>query len=351
MNWFVAVATFAAAAVPWVEALTIVLAVGLFSGWRSAFLGMAMAAASLVALVAIFGLTLATVLPVTTMRLVVGIALLLFGLQWLQKAILRSGRVRSMHNEADAFAAAQARLAAEGAVAVGSGIAWDGVATSFSGVFLEGLEVIFIVLALGGINGVPGAVAGALLSAVAVSGVGVAVRQPLTRVPENAIKYIVGIMLTTFGSFYAAEGLGATWWRDDISLIPLLVLYSLLSVVVVWFLRREPDSHDTRAGRVRAVITRSLTKTWGLFMGDRDMAFVALIGVLAAGLAVDRLASSQRTAAAPILVAGVVVAVIAGVIGPAKTRKKRAAKPAVAPAAEAVRAPRVDGSLVESSRG
>src|SRR5580692_10053036 len=235
MSIVVLVATALAAGVEWVEALTIVLAVGLVKGWRSAFAGMTIAFAALAILVAIFGITITSRVSINDARTFVGVFLLLFGLKWLHKAILRSSGLKSLHDEAASFEATTQRLGPKEAAA---GIDRVGVTTALGGVFLEGLEVVFIVVALGGLQDIPSAVAGALIALLIVGGAGVAFRSPLTRVPENAMKYVVGIMLTSFGSFYAGEGIGVHWWGDDLSLLVLIATYGLASIAFVWFLRR-----------------------------------------------------------------------------------------------------------------
>src|SRR5260221_2938372 len=235
----VAAITFVAAAVEWVEALTIVLAVGLSKGWKSALLGTILAIAALVGLVLIFGVALAAVVPIAVARALVGMFLLLFGLKWLHKAILRSSGLKALHNEAAVFEKEKAYLLEHGGV-VKDRIDTVGTLTSFNGVFLEGLEVVFIVIALGGTS-LNGAILGAILSAILVVVVGVTFRAPLTRVPENAMKYVVGIMLTAFGTFFAGEGVGVEWWRADLSLVWLIGVYAIGSVVLVQILKRPPQ--------------------------------------------------------------------------------------------------------------
>ena len=123
--------------------------------------------------------------------------------------------------------------------------------TAFGGVFLEGLEVVFIVVALGGLQDIPSAVIGALVSLLVVAGAGVAFRRPLTRVPENAMKYVVGIMLTAFGTFFTGEGIGVHWWGNDLSLLILVAAYGLASLAFVWILRR-PAIEDGTVGESNA---------------------------------------------------------------------------------------------------
>ena len=313
----VALATFLAAAVEWVEALTIVLAVGNFKSWRSSFTGMLLAFVALVALVLIFGVTLTAYVPLGLVRTIVGIFLLLFGLKWLYKAILRSSGLKALHDEAAAFEETREQLQT-------SKDHWIGVATSFNGVFLEGLEVVFIVIALGGLNSVPAASAGALASLVVVAAVGVVFRAPLTQVPENTMKYVVGIMLTAFGTFFAGEGIGVDWWRDDVSLLPLIAVYAVASLLLVQFLKRPPQiaGPEIRLFKFGRAVA---TEVWGLFVDDGALAIVAVANLLAVAVFADRVAG-QRSLAAVLLVVGVLLAIFVGLAGPARARNREHAK-------------------------
>jgi uncharacterized membrane protein len=219
-----------------VEALTIVLAAGLARGWRSALVGVAAALVALAAIVVALGPAL-TVVPLNTLRLVVGAFLLVFGLQWLRKAILRSAGLKALHDEDAAFTHQLAEAHAAERTERG-GIDAYGFLLAFKGVLLEGLEVAFIVLTFGSAQGsIPLAAAGAAGALVLVAGVGVAVRAPLARVPENAIKFAVGVLLTTFGIFWSAEGAGAHWPGDDASLPGVLAFVCLASFAFVRLLR------------------------------------------------------------------------------------------------------------------
>ena len=230
-------AAFLACAVEMVEALTIVLAVGVTRGWRSAIIGAATALGALTVVVAALGPALA-VLPIDSLRLFVGGILLIFGLQWLRKAILRSSGFKAMHDEDAIFAEEQ--RAASAAARDRSGIDWYTFTVSFKGVFLEGLEVAFIVVTFGGAQHNVGLAAlGAAAAAVVVLLVGLAVHRPLSQVPENTMKYAVGVMLTTFGIFWAGEGAGLVWPGSDASLIGLLAYVLATSAVLVSVLRRR----------------------------------------------------------------------------------------------------------------
>src|SRR5579864_5657310 len=263
----IAVATFLAAAVEWVEALTIVLAVGMFRGWRSAIVGTVAAFIALVVLTVGFGVAISSHVDLAIVRTLVGVFLLLFGLKWLHKAILRSSGLKALHDEAKAFEETRQMLVSTGG---NRSLALDsvGVTTALSGVFLEGLEVVFIVIALGGLQNVSAAAIGAAASLVVVVGAGVVFRAPLTQVPENAMKYVVGIMLTSFGTFFAGEGIGVQWWGNDLSLLPLIAGFAAVSVLFVWLLRRPvavPGRFDIGAVRVLGAAVREV---WGLFVED-----------------------------------------------------------------------------------
>jgi uncharacterized membrane protein len=235
---FLVASAFLASAVEFVEALTIVLASGITRGWRSSLIGLAAATVALAAIVAALGPAL-TLIPIDVLRLVVGGILLAFGLQWLRKAILRASGFKALHDEAAIFAeeSAEARTAAHEKRA---GLDWYGFTLSFKGVLLEGLEVAFIVLTFGSTQGsIPLAALGAGIALVLVAVVGVLVRAPLTRVPENTMKFAVGVMLTTFGTFWATEGAGAHWPGDDASLPVVLAFVIALSFASVGLLKRR----------------------------------------------------------------------------------------------------------------
>jgi uncharacterized membrane protein len=235
---FLFAATFLASAVEMVEALTIVLAVGVTRDWRSTLTGVGAAAIALAATVAVLGPAL-TVIPIDALRLVVGALLLVFGLQWLRKAILRASGYKALHDEEQIFRreAEQARGAAR---TTRAGLDWYSFVVSFKGVLLEGLEVVFIVITFGGAqHRLPLAAAAAAAALVAVATVGVLVRAPLSRVPENAMKFTVGLMLTTFGIFWGAEGAGVTWPGGESALLGVLAFVGLASFLLVRVLQQK----------------------------------------------------------------------------------------------------------------
>jgi uncharacterized membrane protein len=235
---FLFLAAFLASGVEMVEALTIVLAVGVTRGWRSPLIGVGAAALALAACVAALGPALQAI-PLDTLRLVVGGLLLTFGLQWLRKAVLRASGWKALHDEDEIF-----RKEAEEARAAGrelrAGLDWYSFTISFKGVFLEGLEVAFIVLTFGSTQGNIGlAAAAAGVALVIVAAVGVLVHAPLARVPENTLKFAVGLMLTTFGTFWGAEGAGVHWPGGDGAIPVILVFLTAVSFGLVRLLRRQ----------------------------------------------------------------------------------------------------------------
>ena len=225
---FLIASAFLACAVEFVEALTIVLAAGVTRGWRSALAGLGAATVALAVIVAALGPAL-TLVPISALRLVVGALLLAFGLQWLRKAILRASGYKPLHDEAAIFAR-ELDAARTAAGERRAGLDWYGFTLAFKGVLLEGLEVAFIVVTFGSAQGrIDLAALGAGGALVLVVVVGVLVRAPLARVPENTLKFAVGVMLTTFGIFWSAEGAGAHWPGDDASLPVVLVFVFALS--------------------------------------------------------------------------------------------------------------------------
>jgi uncharacterized membrane protein len=235
------IAVFLACLVEAVEALTIVLAAGTARDWRSAITGALTGLLVLVAVVAVLGPAISAI-PLGGLRLAVGGLLLVFGLQWLRKAILRASGNKPLHDETLAYQtilveARGASIARRPLVAD-----WYAFTLSFKGVMLEGVEVAFIVLTFGANQGnIPVAVLAATTAVILVAVAGFAIRAPLSRVPENAMKFVVGVMLTAFGIFWGAEGAGAHWPGGDIALlvlIPAIALYAL--ALVALFRRRAP---------------------------------------------------------------------------------------------------------------
>jgi uncharacterized membrane protein len=238
---------FLASAVEMVEALTIVLGVGVVRGWRSTLIGVAAAVVVLGVLVAALGPALRSI-PIGTLRLVVGALLLAFGLQWLRKAILRSSGYKDLHDEDEAFTSEREQAAAAGDEQR-AGLDWYSFTVAFKGVLLEGLEVVFIVIAFGSAEGHLGlAAAGAAAAVVVVVIAGVLAKGPLSRVPENTIKFVVGLLLTSFGCFWGAEGAGVDWPGDELSLLGVIAFFSALSFILVRALRRRRRVLPVTAG-------------------------------------------------------------------------------------------------------
>ena len=229
---------FFASGVEAVEALTIVLAVGVVRGWRSTLIGVGVAGLVLAVVVAVLGPAL-RLIPIGTLRLVVGALLLVFGLQWLRKAILRSSGYKALHDESAAFREEQ-ELAASASPVERAGMDWYSFTVAFKGVLLEGLEVVFIVITFGAAQGkLPLAAAAAVAAVLVVAMLGVLVRAPLERVPENTIKFAVGLLLTSFGIFWGGEGAGVEWPGSDLAILGILAFLALVSLVLVRQLRRE----------------------------------------------------------------------------------------------------------------
>ncbi|WP_042364549.1 COG4280 domain-containing protein [Streptacidiphilus neutrinimicus] len=237
-----------ACAVEAVEALTIVLAAGTSRHWGSAWQGTLAALLSLAVTVAVLGPAVGQI-PLGALRLIVGALLLVFGLQWLRKAIMRGSGYKALHDETQAYADEVA--AASAAVQGGRGRVkdWYAFTLSFKGVFLEGLEVAFIVVTFGdNQHDIPVAVLGAVVAVAIVTVAGFAVRAPLARVPENTMKFVVGTMLTAFGVFWATEGAGANWPGSDAALLVVVPAVALLALGYTSVLRRA-----RAAGTLRTV--------------------------------------------------------------------------------------------------
>jgi Ca2+/H+ antiporter, TMEM165/GDT1 family len=246
----VVAATTLASGVEFVEALTIVLAMGTTRGWRSTWAGVGAALAALAVITALAGYAIQSWLPEALLQLVVGTLLLIFGLQWLRKAILRSAGLKPLHDEEDAFAS-EVQAAREAGEERRLGLDWFAFVVSFKGVFLEGLEIVFIVITFGlNADSIWLAVLGAAIGGTIVLAAGIALHKPLARVPENTIKFVVGLLLSTFGTFWAVEGLGSfapgdaslEWPGGDLALLVLLGLWCALALATVRLL--SPRSRE-----------------------------------------------------------------------------------------------------------
>jgi uncharacterized membrane protein len=233
-------ASFLGSFVEVVEAFTIILAVGLSQSWRAAFTGTALALIVLAALVLVFG-PLLSLVPIELLQYVVGVLLILFGIRWLRKAILRAAGYIALHDEEKAFAAetdALKRQAADRRANFLAGLA------AFKAVLLEGVEVVFIVIAVGAGNGLLGyASLGAAAACLLVIALGLLLHRPLARVPENMLKFVVGLMLTSFGVFWTGEGLGVAWPGADLAILAILAVFAVVSLAAVRVLRGASTAH------------------------------------------------------------------------------------------------------------
>ena len=228
-------AAFLASLVEAVEALTIVLAVGVVRGWRPALAGAGLALTLLAVLVAVFGPSL-SLIPIAWLQTAIGVLLVLFGMRWLRKAVLRAAGAVPLHDESSAYSSeiGELRRSAETAAQ------WDviGVATSFKAVMLEGIEVVFIVIALGTVgNALVPASVGAITAGILVSLIGLMLHRPLARVPENTLKFAVGIMLSSFGTFWLGEGYGLSWPGSDLAILGLMAGFAATALFGLYMVR------------------------------------------------------------------------------------------------------------------
>lgn len=262
MQWAVASAAFLASAVEFVEAFTIVLVVGVTMNWRSSLLGALLAAATLAVIIATFGVAIVQLVPLAVLRLIVGIILVLFGLKWLKKAILRYGGLKALHDEEAIFEEHMAEIRSRGETPEARFMPF-GVALSYKAVLLEGLEVAFIVITFGSSaaatlaqrsSGITSAAIGAAAAGLLVIFLGAVVRAPLTKVPENTLKFVVGIMLTSFGTFWAGEGFGVSWPFSDAFILILVAIYLLASFALVLWLKQVKANQVLQASSQNAAV-------------------------------------------------------------------------------------------------
>jgi uncharacterized membrane protein len=225
-------ASFLASLVEGVEALTIVLAVATVRGWRIAGLGAFGGFVTLVLIVSLFG-PLLNHIPLSALQIVIGVLLLLFGARWLRKAILRAASIVPLHDEAAIYASETTELRNQ-AHDSNTRLGWLAGLASFKAVVLEGLEVVFIVIAVGAGRGliIPASV-GAIAAFALVTGIGVLVRRPLARVPENSLKFAVGVMLSAFGVFWTGEGFGIPWPGQDLAILGFATMFLAVAVAAI----------------------------------------------------------------------------------------------------------------------
>jgi uncharacterized membrane protein len=256
MQWAIASAAFLASAVEFVEAFTIVLVVGVTINWRSSLVGAFAAAATLAVIVGTLGVAIVQFVPINVLRLVVGIILILFGLKWLKKSILRYSGLKSLHDEEAIFEEKIAEIRARGGT-IEQRLQPFGVALSYKAVLLEGMEVAFIVITFGSSisnvansNGIASAALGATIAGILVILAGWLIKAPLTKVPENTLKFVVGIMLTSFGTFWSGEGFGYAWPLSDLFIPVLAAIFLLASFLLVTWLkqvkRRQPAASQSQ---------------------------------------------------------------------------------------------------------
>ena len=240
---FAFLAAYLASAVELVEAFTIILAVGVVRGWRAPARGAVAGFTVLALVVLLVGPALHRV-PINDLRIVIGASVTIFGLHWLRKAILRSSGYKPLRDEDDVYrtVTAEARRDARPKATFD----WYSFTIAFKAIVLEGLEVVFIVLSFGGVHGhLPAAILAAVAAAVTVAIAGIIARAPLTRVPENTMKFCVGILLTSVGIFWLAEGLGVQWPGAEAALPIIAAVVATASVLLVSRLRtRRAMAHD-----------------------------------------------------------------------------------------------------------
>lgn len=242
---FLVGAAFLATCVEMVETMTIVLAVGVTKGWRTALTGAISALIVLAVIIATLGRSLVELVPIDILQITVGALLLVFGMQWLRKAIQRYSGLRAVHDQDQTFEEEVRELSAEDRPDI-AGLDWQGFVVSFKGVFLEGLEVAFIVVTFAATSDrLELAAGGAAAAFVLVSAIGFAIHRPLSNVPENTIKYVVGIMLMSFGTFWGAEGVGIVWHLDAAAIVAIGVVYWLSSMWMIAALKRRGAAATT----------------------------------------------------------------------------------------------------------
>ncbi len=287
MNWSIFLPAFLACIVEWVEALTIVLAIGASINWKSSLWGAASGFALLAVLIAVFGSAIVLLIPINILRIVIGIILVLFGIQWLEKAILRYTGLKAKHDEAKVYKTRTQEYDAMGVDR--SKFNKFGFLTSFKSVFLEGLEVAVIVITFG-LTGDPNPFQGifttslaAFMALLVVIALGVVIRKPLTNIPENMFKFLVGIMLVTFGTFWSGEGFGVEWPLSDLFLLVLVAFYLLLSLILIrWISQRTLNPNiKERNPQDYPIPIRILMEVFDFFCGDWTVFWGIVITVAA----------------------------------------------------------------------
>ena len=317
-------AVYLACAVEMVEALTIVLAVGHTRGWRSALEGTGAALLVLGALVAAFGPALVSV-PINVLRLVVGGVLLVFGLQWLRKAVLRASGLKARHDEDEAYREAVARLEASATHADRDRVAF---VMAFKGVFLEGLEVVIAVLTLGtSAHRLSLAVVVAAVAVVSVGLAGVVVARQLSRVPENAMKMGVGVMLVSFGTFWTGEGLHVKWPGNDAMILFFVGLYLVVAWLLIAVAAPRCARHERGGGVKRPPLAVRLVVGfarfwWDFLVGDTPEIFLAALATIGV-ISLVSVAEHANTLAVVLLPVLAVAALTASVLRATRAARRR----------------------------
>jgi uncharacterized membrane protein len=274
MIWSLFLPAFLASIVEFVEALTIVLAIGTTINWKSSLWGAAAGFAVLTVLVAVFGSAIVLFVPIDILRIVIGVILVLFGIQWLEKAILRYTGLKAKHDEAQIYETRRQEF--DAMLEDRSKFSKFGFLTSFKSVLLEGLEVAVIVITFG-LTGTTNAFQGisttslaAIMALLVVIALGVVVHKPLTNIPENTLKFMVGIMLVTFGTFWSGEGIGIAWPLSNLFILVLIAFYLLLCLLLIgWISRRTLNSNIKEPNLQKYPIPlRILMEIFDFFCGD-----------------------------------------------------------------------------------
>jgi uncharacterized membrane protein len=252
MNMYVIAASFLGTAVEFIEALTVVLAVGVVRGWKSSLSGMAVALLVLAAMVTLFGVPLMNLVNLAAFQLIIGILMLLFGMRWLRKAILRYSGLKALHLEDKAYVEELNRQRSH--AKSNNAMDWFGFVTSFNIVLLEGIEAVFIILTFGlAAHSLISSITGGIIGLVMVVVAGILLRKPLATIPENTMKFVVGLMLSGFGIFWVGEGIGVNWWHADVSIIVISLFLLLVSFFCVRLLSRKHNQQNRENSAKKAM--------------------------------------------------------------------------------------------------
>ncbi|SEB98560.1 FTR1 family protein [Paenibacillus sp. GP183] len=252
MNIYVIVASFLGTAVEFIEALTVVLAVGVVRGWKSSLSGMTVALLVLTAMVTLFGVPLMNLVNLGAFQLCIGILMLLFGMRWLRKAILRYSGLKALHLEDKAYTEELNRQRSH--AKSNNAMDWFGFVTSFNIVLLEGIEAVFIVLTFGlAAHSLLSSITGSIIGLVMVVLAGILLRKPLATIPENTMKFVVGLMLSGFGIFWVGEGIGVNWWHADVSILVICLGLLLVSFISVRLLSNKHNQQNRDKSTKKAV--------------------------------------------------------------------------------------------------